>query len=414
MIIDYHAEVNPIEKIKEVLPKFDLVGISIYSESIAYAKSVAKTVKEKDAEIPIIIGGPHCLFFPEKALEDIPEATISVDGEGERTIIEILEAFQGKKELSKIGGIHYREKDKIKEGKKQSYDFDINQIPFPPRHLVSDYDYGRFGKFYFFKPKFTTMLTSRGCPFKCRFCGRNISSMNNFRMRSADNVIDEFIKINEQYNSVMIVDDNFLADKKRAHLIFDGIIENDIDLELYIQGARVDSAERELYKKMKKSGVKHLYFGLESGNQDVLDYYRKGITIEQIRKALRLSKEMNFLTLGNFILGAPIETKEHIKNTIKFAKSLPLDFVIFNPLSYQRGSDLWKEAFKNGIINEFDEPLADSRLGLSNFTSDELEDFCKQAVGSFYFRPMFLLRQAYRVVKDRDFNFLKFGLNNLL
>ena len=211
----------------------------------------------------------------------------------------------------------------------------------------------------------------------------------------------------------MIVDDNFLADKKRAHIIMDGLIDNNIDLEIYIQGARVDSADRTLYKKLKKAGVKHLYFGLETGNQDVLDYYNKGITINQIKKAIYLSKEMNFLTLGNFIIGAPIETKKHIKKTVDFACSLPLDVAIFNPLSFQRGSDLWNEAVENGNIDENEETLADIRLGLGNFTSDELESLCKDATKKFYFRPKYISNQIIKSIIEKDLNYLKFGLKNL-
>jgi radical SAM superfamily enzyme YgiQ (UPF0313 family) len=412
-IIDYNSEKNPISSIKKILPIIDVVGIGVYTESINEVKNISRYIKKFNKELPIIIGGPHCIFYPNKALIDIPNGDLSVDCEGEQIIIKIIEELQGKRDFSRLNGIHYRKNNIIKKGKKIQLNCKLDNIDFPARHLVEKYTYGKVGKYFFYKPKFTTILTSRGCPFKCRFCTRHISSMKEYRLRTAKNVIKEFMEINEKYNSVMIVDDNFLADKKRAHVIMDGLIDNNIDLEIYIQGARVDSADRTLYKKLKKAGVKHLYFGLETGNQDVLDYYNKGINIDQIKKAIYLSKEMNFLTLGNFIIGAPIETKEHIKKTVDFACSLPLDVAIFNPLSFQRGSDLWNEAVENGNIDEDVDTLADIRLGLGNFTSDELEALCKDATKKFYFRPKYISNQIIKSIIEKDLNYLKVGLKNL-
>jgi radical SAM superfamily enzyme YgiQ (UPF0313 family) len=412
-IIDFHSENNPISSIKQLLPIIDVVGIGVYTASISEVKKISRFIKKFNKDMPIIIGGPHCIFYPNKALIDIPNADISVDCEGEQVINKIIEEIQGKKEFSRLNGIHYRKNNIIKKGKKIHINCKLDKFDFPARHLVEKYVYGKVGKYFFYKPKFTTILTSRGCPFKCRFCTRHISSMKEYRLRTAKNVINEFIEINQRYNSVMIVDDNFLADKKRTHIIMDGLIDNNIELEIYIQGARVDSADRTLYKKLKKAGVKHLYFGLETGNQDVLNYYNKGITIDQIRKAINLSKEMNFLTLGNFIIGAPIETKKHIIKTVDFACSLPLDVAIFNPLSFQRGSDLWNEAVENGNIVEGVETLADIRLGLGNFTSDELEEFCKDATKKFYLRPKYISSQIIKSIIEKDLNYIKVGLNNI-
>ena len=119
---------------------------------------------------------------------------------------------------------------------------------------------------------------------------------------------------------------------------------------------------------MKKANVRYLGFGIESGNQDVLDFYNKKITLDQIRKAVKLANEMNIIARGTFIFGAPIETKKHFENTIKFACSLPLDVAIFCPLAYCPGSDLYNEAIKAGKINKNERSIvADSSRGLGNF-----------------------------------------------
>jgi radical SAM superfamily enzyme YgiQ (UPF0313 family) len=165
---------------------------------------------------------------------------------------------------------------------------------------------------------------------------------------------------------------------------------------------------------MKKAGVKYIFFGLESGNQDVLDFYKKNITLPQIRKAINISRKMNFITFGNFILGAPIETKDHINNTIKFACSLPLDVAGFGPLAYHMGSDLWNEAVKNNSISkDTNVVFADSKKGLGNFTTKELLDYTTLAFKSFYLRPSYILDQVYRRLSRHEFSLLFYGLRFL-
>jgi radical SAM superfamily enzyme YgiQ (UPF0313 family) len=239
--------------------------------------------------------------------------------------------------------------------------------------------------------------------------------METFRKRSPENIVKEFNEINNKFRSVMVIDDNFLVDVKRAHRIMDELIKMDLSLDIYIGGARVDTAERDLYKKMKKAGVKFIGFGIESGNQDVLDYYNKKISLSQIRNAVDLAKEMGFITMGSFILGAPIETEEHINQTINFSCSLPLDIAFFNPLCYQYGSDLWKEAIESGKISEDGySHLADSRKNLSNFTIEELRKFCGRGFKKFYLRPNYIIRQFKKSLTINDNYMIKMGIKTLM
>jgi radical SAM superfamily enzyme YgiQ (UPF0313 family) len=206
----------------------------------------------------------------------------------------------------------------------------------------------------------------------------------------------------------MIVDDSFLADKKTAHSIMDKLIDLELGLELYILGARVDTAEPELYKKMKQAGVRYIAFGIESGNQDVLDFYRKHITVPQIRTAVRLARDMDFITQGFFIFGAPFETETHIHNTISLAASLPFDFVVFQPLEYEIGSDLWEEAVREKkIATEEITLFTDSRRGLGNFTVDELRVFIKNGYRRFYFNPRYFSRLFIDILRHQNIEHLK-------
>jgi len=427
-VIDFLAEKYPLKTLINNLPSTDAVGITIFSsaykESLkggkytyAYKESskVADFIKEIDSELPILIGGPHCTIQPKKSLIEIPSADISLEGDGEEVIKEIVKTLEGTKNPSDLPGVYYRENNKIKKGKPAKIIENLDIIPFPARHLVNKYDYGKTLKSYFFKPKFTSIITGRGCPYNCSFCTRNALGYRTFRKRSVENVVNEIQEINEKYDSVMIVDDTFLADEKRAEQIIDRLIDIGMDIEIYIQGARVDTAKRDTYNKMKKAGVKHLYYGLESGNQDVLNFYNKSATIEQIRKAINLSSEIGFFTVGTFILGAPIETKKHIEKTIQFACSLPLDAVIFTILTYKYGSPLWDEAVKEGKIQESDgyTVVADSKKGLGNLTREQLEDFYRKAIFSFYLRPRYITRQIKNFLIEKDFDTMRSRLTKL-
>ena len=415
-ILDYYMENVSREKLKNTLMSSDAVGMTIHTTDFKPHVDISRMIKDLDPDIPLIIGGPHCTFVQERSLRDIPHADISVIGEGEHVILDLAGFLQGKKNLGDIQGIYYRDNGSIISGKPLQVIDNLDILPFPARHLVEKYDYGDFPFGFQLKKKVTSSITSRGCPFHCRFCTRYANVIDGwaFRQRSTQNILQEFAEIDEKYGSINIVDDAFLADKKRAHKIFDGLIEMGREIELVIHGARVDSADKELYKKMKQAGVKYIYFGLESGNQDVLDFYNKKITLSQIKQAVKLSRKMNFVTIGNFIFGAPMETEEHIEKTIKFACSLPLDVAGFGPLMYIMGSQLWNEAVEsNKISKDTDWVFADSVKGLGNFSKKELIEYTVIAFQRFYFRPTYLLGQIYRSMLRNDYSLLFSGLRFL-
>jgi anaerobic magnesium-protoporphyrin IX monomethyl ester cyclase len=369
-------------------------------------------IKEIDSDIPLIIGGPHCTYLQEYALHNFPYADVSVAGEGEYVILDLVKYIHGKKKLSDINGVYYRNNGSVKSGKTIKVINDLDSLPFPARHLVDKYDYGSSLLGFLYKKKMTSLSTSRGCPFQCRFCARysNVIKEWRFRQRSAENVVREIEELDDKYRSAWIVDENFLADNKRAHKIFDMLLESGTKIDLSIEGARVDSVDRELYLKMKKAGVIFISFGIESGNQDIIDYYNKRFTLDKAREAVNLARDMNFFTSASFILGAPIETKQHILNTIKFACSLPLDIASFGPFAYIKGSQLWIEAVKNNKISgDKYIVLADSQKDLGNFSVKELISYVTKCYKKFYFRPSYILKQIYRSILRNDLNFLNNG-----
>jgi len=399
-LIDFVAESFSKEKLKDVLSGIDAVGITITSQVSTSAKKLIDLIKEINPKIKVIIGGPHCTLQGKQVLVDM-NADISVSGEGENTIVEIVDSLNGKKDLSKIHGVFYRENNKIKHGLPAEEIEDLDSIPFPSLHLIDKYNYGKeaiTGVTFFAKGKIASIVTTRGCPFDCRFCVSKAITKK-YRWRSAENVVKEFEEIAKKYDTVFVVDDNFLMNKKRAHKIMDLLIEKKLGIDIWIVGIRVTDADEEIFKKMKKAGVKSLEFGIESGNQDVLDYYNKRITLEKAEKAIKLSKKTGFFTVGNFIIGSPIEEKRHVMDTIKFAKKLNLDFAFFNSFYFLKGSEIWADAFKEGKIkeNELFVPC-DSQRGLCNFSVKELRDLISYAARSYYFRPRYVFDQFFRQI----------------
>jgi len=407
-IIDFSAEAYNEKKLINSLNGIDIVGITVLSYSIKDVISMIKTIKKHQSQIKIVIGGPHCTLFPEKSLTET-SADICVQGDGELVFTDIKKEINGKISLSKIPGIYYKEKNKIKKGANLELIKDLDSIPFPSRHIVKNYIYGRQ-----FKPKmkqgeFTSIITSRGCPFNCTFCSRNSISMKKFRQRSTKNIVEEINEIsNLGYRIVSFVDDNFLANKKLAIQLFENILNKKMKMKFIVTALRVDSADEKLFRLMKKAGVTHLQFGLESGNQEVLDFYNKKTDLKKIRNAVLLSNKMGFFTIGTFILGAPFETKKHFQKTIKFAKSLPLDSVSFLPLKYVAGSELWCKAVKEGKISEDEYSVyADSKRELGLYTYEELTRICNKAHREFYMRLSFILRLLIKSLKNDDFGFLQ-------
>lgn len=413
-VIDIRGEENAMEKIERSIHSSDAIGITVPTFALHNSKKLIEKIREMDGSIPIIIGGPHPTLYPQKCLVDLA-ADMAVEGEGERSIEDITKILEGKLKAENGKGIYFRGDGRIKCGRKTEIIKDIDSIPFPSHNLVSEYDYGYSYGFKLFKGKTTAILTSRGCPRKCRFCSRNTLSMKTYRVRSAENVVKEIEMLSHDgYKNVIVVDDNFTTSIKRVEKIMDAVVERGIDLTFMVNGARVDSANEAVYKKMWRAGVRMISFGIESGSQKILDFYRKEITLEQIRKAVELSSRIGFFTVGTFILGAPAETPEDIKATIEFARSLPLDMAEFFILHYMPGSELWEEAKAAGKIGD-DEYIveSDASRGLALLGRKELLEWKKKAYNKFYFRPSYILREIFRFISRFDIRILTAGFSML-
>lgn len=372
--------------------KAKYVGFSIMTPAVDWCIEV---VKHLPKTIIKIAGGPHVSSLPEDFLKS--GFDISVIGEGEETLIEIV---QGKK-LETIRSIVFKKNKKIFHTP-QRPPIDPNKLPFPARHLIenggTDKPYFAVGTRYF---PWGQILSSRGCPYNCYFCVKNVFGFK-FRTRTPENVLAEIDFLVKTYNvkEIDFYDDCFNFDIKRAEKIMDLIIKK--DYKLYIRfniGLRADKITKRLLQKMKKAGTDFVAFGIESSNQKILDLIPKGENLNDITKAVQLTHAVGIPVTGFFILGLIGDTKKTMQDTINFATNLPLDRAVFNiaipnpgtrmsRMILQGGGEIFKTPWKN--FNSMSGKMNYTLPGMA--TPSEVEKMYHRAYFKFYFRPSYLIK----------------------
>ena len=252
--------------------------------------------------------------------------------------------------------------------------------------------------------KFTSIVSSRGCVHKCRFCSCQKLARNIWRPRSVENTLKELHYLSsEGYKQFIFIDDSFTLNQKRVIKLCKSIREEKLDLEWICEG-RVDNCSYEMLREMTKAGCKIIFFGIESANQRILDYYHKKITPQQSTKAVKTARKAGIDVIhGSFVLGAPNETREEIKNTLEFAKQIPIDIPQYNILGAHPGTDIWNELKQNGVLNEGDHwetGVNVAEICPSAVPLQELRKMIREAVNDFIGRPSFILRQVARTLKS--------------
>jgi magnesium-protoporphyrin IX monomethyl ester (oxidative) cyclase len=403
-VVDCNAERFTKDSCKKALKDCDAVGMTLYCHPFEQDNSrfISNVIREIDADVPLIVGGPHSTLLPEQSLID-HKAEICVKGRGETVINPIMDALKGKKNLSSIPNIAYKKNGNIIHTKTEPIRVNFDDLPYPSRHLVDKYDYGYMQGIKIAKGRLTSIITSRGCVNRCNFCNLH-AYIPDCTFRSVEHIKKEIEDIsNKGYKTLTFVDDNFMIRKKTVLEIMDFIIENKFDFRIWIFGARAAAADKIIFKKMRDAGTDIINFGIESGSQQILDYYNKKLTLTEIKFAVNLAKKMGFLTTGTFMIGAPIETRDHINQTIRFASRLPLDAAIFFAFHYTYKSPLWQDAVNDGKIraNEY-RVVPDKKIGLGNFTSEELFKMTKIANIHFFVNPKRWMRTYISAVKYND------------
>jgi anaerobic magnesium-protoporphyrin IX monomethyl ester cyclase len=341
-----------IEEIKKKKP--GLVGLSFLSTtSYPYAKILARAIRAEDSKVKLAFGGVFASLNAALVKLQCPEVDFVCRGDGEQLILDLIERID---DPSTVASLTWAKDGQVMNNPNRPPERNLDQWPFPDRESLK-LDFVESMPLdvpaVLSMERFTTMQTSRGCPWSCVFCDIPIFNEGKWRSRSPQHVVDEFKHLREQgYGSVYFVDDHFLLQPRRIDAICKGINDNGINIQWGCEG-RVDSVAQHLFPAMAKAHCRTLMFGIESGSQKILDRVKKEQTLEEITKAVTNAKKAGIeIVHGFFVVGNPDETVDDMRATFDFAAKLPLDTFGFNRLCVYRGTPLWHEYVNRGLINE--------------------------------------------------------------
>ena len=373
----------------------DLLGVQTTTPTIKQALAVGKITKELHPECTVTMGGYHATFMPEQVLEN-DFVDVVVRNEGEYATLELVDAIENDKPLRNIDGINYRDGDRIVETPKRRPIEDLDALPFPARHLLPMSEYMLFGR----KQVLATMICSRGCPMGCSFCASSAMHGRRVRFRSPENAADEMEQVVDDYKVRMVgfMDDTFTLFPKWVDSFCKGIISRGIDV-VWGCTARVDRFNKELLSQMWKAGCRTLLFGVESGNQTILDNVQKGTKVGQAKRAFKTAKDIGMHTIASMTLGMPGESKTTIDETIGFAKRVNPDYALFSLATPYPGTKFYELASKMGLIRIKDWThftLLTPVIETVDLTLRELQDTQREAFKEFYLRPNYLFKQLSR------------------
>ncbi|MCC7202786.1 MAG: cobalamin-dependent protein [Nitrospirae bacterium] len=406
-----------MDRIFEAPPLF--LGITAVTTSVYKAAKLAEMVKGREGRIRIIIGGPHLTAVPEETMKRFPEFDIGVIGEGESTVTELFNKFRdiGKEggfvsnrqwdalsgDLEKIPGLILRDNGSYKITDKRDTIKDLDTLPFPAWDLLPGFpDQYKPAAFKYRKLPATYVLTSRGCPHKCIFCDTSVFSRQ-FRYFSAEYMMEMIMLLYKKYGirEISFEDDTFLTFKKRLVKICESFIQQKLDISWSCNG-RVHGVDREILKLMKRAGCWQISYGIESGDQGILDFADKHIKLEQVEHAITLTEEAGILSKGFFILGFPFDSDETIERTIMFAKRLRLNDISVAMMTPFPGSQMYEIGQKHGTINTDWQSmnLLETVFVPDGLTKEKLEYYNKKFLKEFYLRPRIMFNYLNRVMTN--------------
>ena len=383
----------------------DVLGFSTLTSSGQIAGLISNKVKEKNPEVTTVFGNHHATFNAERILRKYPSVDIVVRGEGEKTIVELAGCLKNSEDLKKVRGINFRSGGKIVSTPDQPLIEDLDSLPFPDRKLIDAEYHCVIAGANIAPKKFTSVVTSRGCVYGCRFCSCKELAQKKWRPRSSENTVEELqLLASEGYKQLIFVDDAFTMNPKRVIEICKGIKKEKLDLEWICEG-RVDACSYGTLREMVQADCRVLYLGIENANQRILDYYNKKITPERSETAVRTAKKAGVdIVAGSFIFGAPDETHEEMWNTISFAKRIPIDIPQFSILEAHPGNDIWNEFVAKGFIDPekwWEKGVAVSEVyPYAKVSRDEIMQIMHDAFFQHVYRPSFLVKQVANTLKS--------------
>ena len=392
----------------------DVIGISLMVIALLECRELVSTIQSV-TDSPIVLGGPQCSTMPIFTLRYIT-ADFIVIGEGESTFLELVQSLEAReKNYYKIDGLAFIDKNgKSVINNSRRFINNLDNISFPAWHLMKPSDYKYVPALTPVKgTPIAPIITTRGCPYNCSFCGGPIVWRRTFRKRSPNNIVDEIEMLIKDYKvkEIFISDDNFTLLKKHVVEICKEIIKRELDISWSCpNGVRIDCLDNEILKLMKKAGCHLLGFGIESGNQKILDNANKQLDLQVVYKIVKEAKRLNLTTYGFFIIGLPGETSKTIRQTINFAKILQLDYAWFNILMPYPGTKIFNNFIKNKQLNQINWADINSNTGMitqgikyKDLEKEDLIYWQRRAIREFFLRPKYIMR----IIRNTSFGSIK-------
>jgi len=388
-----------LDRLREFKP--DILGFMMttymFRETLEWIRYLKKAL-----DVPVLIGGYNLRVYPRESLSP-PEIDFGVVEQAYFTLPALLKELEGGGNFENVPGLVYKEGTEIRvTPHPQKIVFD--DFPNPARHLLPNHLYAEFPTE---RKNFTVMVTSLGCPMKCTFCEAGRTAYN---PRSPLTVVDEMEECYHRYGvrEIDIFDYEFPMIRERTLAICREIRKRNLDITWACR-SRVDTVDKELLTEMKESGCRRIYYGIESGNQEMLDRVNKGITLEQIEKTIKITKKLKIKPLGFFLVGSPGETRKTLKKTVQFAKKLDLDYVQFSKLTAKPLTGMWKQLvedtgydyWKEYILGNTEEKVLPRPW--TDLSNEEIDRLTRWAYVSYHSRPSFLWRMVKEVKSFDEF-----------
>ncbi|MDD5676305.1 MAG: radical SAM protein, partial [Chitinivibrionales bacterium] len=377
-----------------------VAGITVVTPLFKEMAVLAETVKKTDPTVTVVVGGPHVSAMPEEALA-LGTVDIVVIGEGDETILEIAD----QKERAAIAGIAYCERGAVVRTQPRPPNLDLDKLPYPAWHL---YDLKKYATSPLMSRRSPAgwLETSRGCPFNCCYCNKNVFGRH-FRAKSPGRTVDEMASmLSAGFKEIHIADDMFTTDIKRVKDICDEIVARKLRFPwATVTGIRVDRGDEEMFAKMAAAGCYRVYLGIESGNQAVLDTIQKKITLDQVRRIIPMARKAGLEICGFFMFALPGETVAAMQDTIDFAVSLDLDFAKASITTPLPATALFKELDAAGRIKTKDWSKYNLYLPANNIYEhpnlswETVQKYYDRFYRRFYFRWSYFVKTFFRGIR---------------
>lgn len=391
--------------------KPDYLVVNIATPTLEHDLEAIKKAKEICPNIITIAKGAAFLTLAERIIKEHDELDFGILGEAENTLKEILE----EKSKTEILGLYYKENDAVKFTGCRPFIEDLDSLPFPARYLVDNNIYRRPDN----NKVQATIKVSRGCPFHCFFCLATPVSGAKVRRRSPENIVAEIRECVEKYNikNFLFWSDIFNIDKDWTMELCQAIIDSGLKIT-WSANTRADTADLEMAEMMYKSGCRLVSIGVESGSQYMLEKMGKKITLNDVRRTVKVFKKAKIRIYNYFVIGLPWETEETVEETIKFAIELNSDFISFYTATPLPGSRFYDYALEHNLFDKqtsFENAYFYPAVNTHHLSRERVFELHKSAIKRFYLRPLYILKMLLRIRSIEEVkNYFTAGMNVLL